>query len=303
MAINFRQLEVFRAVAEIRSFTRASQTLFISQSTVSQHIRELEEYLGIRLFERNRRNVSLTVAGETLLEHSQNIFRMIGSAEAATKQVCNPYRGKLSLGCASTTLLYHLPDVLGEYTRRYPDVELQIIGGTVREIGMQMLSESLDLALVVPPLSTQALEKVVLFVEPFVLVLPAAHPLASRHSLRIEDVEDERFVLNRRGQNTRRLIDRFLFAHRVTPRVAIELAETEPIKAMVARGLGVSLLPRSAFRDRAADQQLKTYPIPRQELCRTLAAVYPRPGTLRPPATAMLDLLKTYFLEKQKAER
>jgi DNA-binding transcriptional LysR family regulator len=228
---------------------------------------------------------------------------MIGTAEAAAKEACNPYRGKLSLGCASTSLLYHVPDILSEYTQRYPDVELHIIGGTVREIAMQMWSGALDLALIVPPLSTQALEKVVLFVEAFVLVLPASHPLASRHMVRIEDVEGERFVLNRRGQNTRRLIDRFLFTHRVTPRVAIELAETEPIKAMVARGLGVSLLPRSAFQGRSVDQQLKTYPIPRQELSRTLAAAYPKPSALRPPATAMLDLLKVYFREKQRAER
>src|SRR5580704_14852799 len=126
MPINFRQLEVFRAVAETKSFTRASHTLFISQSTVSQHIRELEDSLNIKLFNRNRRNVSLTPAGENLLAHGRNIFQLLEEAEMAARTVKDPYCGKLAFGCASTTLLYHLPNILMEYTRRYPNVELNI---------------------------------------------------------------------------------------------------------------------------------------------------------------------------------
>src|SRR5437764_5527142 len=138
MAINFRQLEVFRAVAETCSFTRASQNLFISQSTVSQHIRELEESLNVQLFDRNRRNVALTVAGENLLEHGRNIFQMLEDAEAAARSTKDPYCGKLAFGCASTTLLYHLPVILAQYTRKYPNVELTIAGGTIQDVAMQM---------------------------------------------------------------------------------------------------------------------------------------------------------------------
>src|SRR5689334_9773603 len=115
MSMNFRQLEVFRAVAETNSFTRASHALFISQSTVSQHIRELEESLWVSLFNRNRRTVSLTSAGESLLERGRHIFQLLDEAEASAKTVNDPYRGKLAFGCASTTLLYHLPNILAEY--------------------------------------------------------------------------------------------------------------------------------------------------------------------------------------------
>src|SRR5579884_3186437 len=118
MSINFRQLEVFRAVAETKSFTRASHSLFISQSTVSQHIRELEDSLGVMLFNRNRRNVSVTPAGDNLLEHGRAIFQMLEEAETAAKTVRDPYCGKLSFGCASTTLLYHLPNILMDYARK-----------------------------------------------------------------------------------------------------------------------------------------------------------------------------------------
>lgn len=295
MPINFRQLEVFRAVAQTKSFTRASHTLFISQSTVSQHIRELENSLNIQLFNRNRRKVALTAAGESLLEYGRNIFQMLEEAESAVQTVRDPYSGKLSFGCASTTLLYHLPDILMEYATKYPNVEFNIMGGTIQDISMNMLSGALDLALVVLPLSSPGLEKISLFHESFVGVLPASHALAKKPHLRITDLTRERFILHRQGQNTRKLVDRYLFKHHVTPIVAIELAETEAIKAMVVRGLGVSVLPQSAFRNSGAMQGLRVFPIPRKELSRSLAIVYPRPRELRPAAQAMVDMLQQHF--------
>jgi LysR family hydrogen peroxide-inducible transcriptional activator len=108
--------------------------------------------------------VSLTPAADNLLEHGRRIFRL-EEAETAAKTVRNPYCGKLSFGCAATTVLYDLPDMLMEYTQKYPDVELKITGGTIQEVGTQMWSGALDLALVVLPLSSPAIERIVLFEE------------------------------------------------------------------------------------------------------------------------------------------
>ena len=159
---------------------------------------------------------------------------------------------------------------------------------------MQMWSGALDLALVVPPLNSPALEKIVLFDEAFYGVLASNHPLARKTRLTVADLAGERFILHRQGQNTRKLIDRYLFKARITPRVAIELAETEAIKAMVARGLGVSILPESAFLN-VRRREFKLFPIPRKELWRSLAVVYPRPRPLRPAAAALIDLLQEHF--------
>lgn len=295
MPINFRQLEVFLAVAEAKSFTRASHALFISQSTISQHIRDLEESLNVRLFNRNRRNVTLAPAGENLLEHGGKIFRMLEEAEIAAKTRRDPYCGKLSFGCASTTLLYHLPEMLIDYARRYPTVELHIRSGIIQDVALQLWSGALDLALVVLPLASPAIEKVVLFEEPFVGVVPTGHPLASKLKLRMQDLAGERFILPAQGQNTRKLIDRFLFKERITPRIAIELAETEAIKAMVAGGLGVSVLPRSAFPNARAAEGMRIFPIPRKSLERSLAVVHPKPKPLRPAAVALVEMLQAHF--------
>src|ERR1700730_15933785 len=148
MAINFRQLEVFRAVAESNSFTPSSHAIFISQSTVSQHIRALEDSLQVTLFQRDRRNVLLTTAGQNLLEHTRDIFEMIERAEVAAKTVKDPYHGKLSFGCASTTLLYQLPPILMEYTNKYPNVTLSISSGRIQDISNKKWDRVGDLWLV-----------------------------------------------------------------------------------------------------------------------------------------------------------
>jgi DNA-binding transcriptional LysR family regulator len=295
MSINFRQLEVFRAVAETNSFTRASHSLFISQSTVSQHVHELEDALNLKLFQRTRRNVSLTPAGEKLLEHAQNIFQMLEHAELAAKTVKDPYCGRLSFGCASTTLVYRLPPILQEYADKYPSVELNVAGGTIQDVASQMWSGALDLAIVVLPLSAPGLRKIALFEESFVGVIPARHSLAKRPNLNIKDIRAERFILQRRCQNTRKLVDRFLFKEHITPRVAIELDETEAIKAMVARGFGVSILPESAFLDGRSYTGIRTFSIAPRDLSRSLAMVHRAAATVRPAVSALIALLQQRF--------
>ena len=299
MSIGFRQLEVFRAVAETRSFTRACQTLFITQSTVSQHVQELETELKVKLFDRNRRNVILTSAGENLLQYSRRIFQLVDEAESVVRSVHNPYSGKLSFGCASSTLLYHLPPLLTEYTRQYPNVELKIFGGTIRNVLSQLTSNALDLALVVLPVNLADIRKVPLWDEGFFLVLPKHHRLARRNVLTIEDVAKEQFILHGRAQNTRKVVDRYLFRHAVSPAVPIEIADTETIKAMVAHNLGISILPESAFPKRKATEGLKIFPVSRAELSRSLAIIYPKSRPLRPPALAMIEVLQTRFNSAQ----
>ena len=275
MSVSFRQLEVFCAVAEQLSFTRASQTLFISQSTVSQHVRELEELLAVRLFDRTRRTVALSSAGVKLLAHGRRIFQMLEEAESATRAESDPFSGKVSFGCASTTLLYQLPPILAGYARQYPQVELNIVSGSVQEIAAQLGDKSLDLALVVLPLSSPGMKRTILQEEPFVAVLPARHALSRAKMLHAQDLAQERFILHRAGQNTRRLIEQFFVRSQVRIDVAFELSDTEVIKEMVAHGLGVSILPASTFPPGRQRPDLRTIPVGGKDLHRKLALIYP----------------------------
>ena len=295
MSVSFRQLEVFCAVAEHLSFTRASQVLFISQSTVSQHIHELEGQLNVRLFDRNRRKVSLSAAGAQLQAHGRRIFLMLQEAETATRSQADPFAGKVTFGCASTTLLYQLPPILAAYARQHPQVELNILSGSIQEIAAQLADGTLDLALVVLPLHSPGMKRTILQEEPFVAVLPKSHPLGKAKRLSAQDLAQERFILHRAGQNTRRLIEQFFVRSKVRLRVAFELADTEVIKEMVAHGLGVSILPASTFPPHRPRLDLRTVPVGGQDLHRKLALVYPPTASPMPAVTALASHLERYF--------
>ncbi|MGH9523870.1 MAG: LysR family transcriptional regulator substrate-binding protein, partial [Terriglobales bacterium] len=131
--------------------------------------------------------------------------------------------------------------------------------------------------------------------EPFVAVLPSSHPLARHGRVEIAQLAQERFILHREGQNTRKIVDRFLFRNGISPRVPIELAETETIKRMVSQGLGVSILPVSAFMQRRSGDGLKIFPMPAEDLKRSLSVVFPKQKPLGPPAIAMVELLQKHF--------
>jgi DNA-binding transcriptional LysR family regulator len=295
MSVSFRQLEVFCAVAEHLSFTRASQILFISQSTVSQHIHELEEQLKVRLFDRNRRKVELSPSGRKLLAHGQRIFQMLREAESAARSQADPFSGRVSFGCASTTLLYQLPPILAAYATKFPNVELNIVAGSIQEVAAQLADHVLDLALVVLPLNAPGMQQRLLQEERFVAVLPAGHRLSKARRLRAADLAGERFILYHAGQNTRRLIEQFFMRSKVRIRVAFELADTEVIKEMVAHGLGVSVLPESTCPTARLQSGLVTLPVGGADLRRKLALVYSSTRPLEPAASAFADYIQRHF--------
>src|SRR5271167_836958 len=128
--MDLHQLRVFQAAAKNKGFTRAAEELRLSQSTVSQHIKLLEDELGCPLFLRVGKRVLVTDAGKLLLRYAEKIFHDLKNAEMALREISALQRGAVRLGVGATTLTYRLPHVLGEYTRRFPDIELIVLAGT-----------------------------------------------------------------------------------------------------------------------------------------------------------------------------
>src|SRR5487761_1739885 len=132
--MDFQQLRIFRAVVRSGGFTRASEQLELSQSTVSQHIRQLEDELGCSLFLRVGKRVFVSEAGKVLLVYADRIFHELKNAELAVRELSTMKRGTVRLGVGATTLTYQLPAALGEYKRRYPEIELIVITSTTESL-------------------------------------------------------------------------------------------------------------------------------------------------------------------------
>jgi DNA-binding transcriptional LysR family regulator len=256
--MEFRQLRTFVAIAETRSFTRAAERVHLTQAAVSAQIKALEAEAGMPLFARVNKKVFLTEAGETLLKRAERLLRAHDEALIALAHLGQNERGRLRIGTASTMASTHpLPVILSELKRAHPGAQITVRRATSSEIVAQILHSDLDLGLVSLPVEASDIHAEVLQRDRLVAVVPPSHPLTKQRAVSAAHLAVEHLILGEQGGNTRRLIDLFFEKSGVRPHVAMELGSMSSIMRMVAHGLGVSIVPRSAARDEIAAGRLR----------------------------------------------
>lgn len=269
--MDFHQLKIFYSTVHTGGFTRASRDLHLSQSTISQHIKQLETQLGCQLFMRVGKRVLLTEAGQLLRDHCERIFQDVKNAEMAIRELNGLQRGKVRLGTGATTLIYQLPPVLETYQARYPNIELVIVSDTTDGIIRDVQAQRLDLGLVMQPVAENDLQLTPLCEEELLVALPSRHPLAQKRHLSVNDLRALRFILYEKKTVMRSLIDNFFSSLGVTPQLAMVMENIEAIKSLVGTGLGASVLPEHAVGNDALDKKVRLLRVEGQRLYRQLA--------------------------------
>lgn len=242
--MDLQQLKVFREAAKAGGFTRASEVLHLSQSTISLHIKRLEEELGSPLFLRTKKRVYLNEAGQLLLQYVERIFQEVKNAQMAVQEINQLERGTIRLGSGATTVTYLLPKILGAYQRRYPQIELVVVTGSSETLAQALHQQTLDLAVVMEPvLPTLAIEILPILKEELVFVISNNHPLASKEWFNPEDVSGVPFISFLQGSAMQNQVDQHFNRVGIKPRIAMEMENIESIKALVRAGLGIAVLP------------------------------------------------------------
>ena len=242
--MELRQLRTFVAVAEELHFHRAAQRLFIAQPSVSQQIRTLESELGVRLFDRDRRSVTLTVAGSALLGEARDLIARADHAAAVVRAAGAGERGRLRLSLTRSLTGGIAGEIVKAFRERYPGVELDVtVGNTMMHV-QQLHSGDIDVGFVRPPLLDPELEELALGREPMVCVLPKGHRLTRRSSIRREDLEGEPLVWwpEEHGPGAWREVRQDVFGAPPWPPIARVEPEEERIVSAVAEGAGVSMI-------------------------------------------------------------
>jgi LysR family transcriptional activator of glutamate synthase operon len=268
--MDLHQLRVFQAAVKSGGFTRAGDELHLSQSTVSQHIKLLEEELDCPLFMRVGKRVLVTEAGSVLLQYAEKIFRDLKNAEMAIRELNALQRGTVRLGVGPTTLVYRLPHILRDYKRRFPDIELIVLAGTTEFLLGSLKAQHLDLAIIMPSGPQPGLTITPLGQEEMVIVLNREHPLARRRTLEPGALATLRFILYEKNTAMQNLIDRFFESLGVTPTISMEVENNEAIKSLVRVGLGASILPLCALSNEPADGPLRILRVKGKPLMREL---------------------------------
>jgi DNA-binding transcriptional LysR family regulator len=273
-SMDLHQLRVFQAAVKNGGFTRAGEALHLSQSTVSQHISQLEHELGCSLFLRVGKRVVVSDAGNVLMQYTEKIFRDLKNAEMAVRELSAMKRGTVRLGVGPTTLTYRLPQVLADYKRRFPEIELIVLSGNTEFLLGAMQSQNLDLAVVMQTdVTPKGLNITPLGTEELVVVLNRDHPLARKTALEPSDLAALRFILYEKNTAMQSLIDRYFELLHITPRITMEVENNEAIKSLVRAGLGASILPLCAVAQRSASTELRVLRVRGMPLMRHLAMV------------------------------
>ncbi|MFI5794036.1 LysR family transcriptional regulator [Streptomyces sp. NPDC051677] len=290
--MDLQQMRYVVAVAETSNFTRAAERCSVVQSSLSHRIADLERELGVRLFARSSRRVELTSAGTAFLVGARECLaaadRAVADAAAATGVV----RGRLAVGVIVTTAAVDVPELLQRYRAQHPDVRVVLRSGRSDELAAAIRSGDLDLAFLGLPEGGRptGVETVVLDHDEHVLVVPAGHRLAGAARVALRDTADETFVDFVGGTPARAQSDQAFAAAGLVRDVAYEAGVVELITRLVARGLGIALLPSAYIRPLAADDpELALVPVtdgPHRVEYLAWSRFNPSPAT-----RAMLDVL------------
>lgn len=245
--MDLRQLRYLVALADERHFTRAAARAHIAQPALSQQIRRLEDELGVALVERTTRQVSITDAGELLVTRARRIMTEVDAAHAELEALKGVETGRVSVGTMHTMGPVDLSIVLAIFHERHPGVELTIREESSEELAQMIREDELDVAFlsVTERVESHDLALHQLLEEELVVLLPPQHRLAGRRSVRMADLREEEFISYRPGARLRELLFSAGRQAGFEPRVKLELNESQRIRRLVSRGMGVAILPRS----------------------------------------------------------
>lgn len=243
MALNitFRQLKVFESAARHLSYTRAAEELHLSQPAISMQIKQLEESVGLPLFEQIGKKMHLTSAGREMYTYSQSIGNLLDEAEIVLEELKGVSRGKLAISVA-TTASHFATRLLAAFSQRYEEVTISLDITNRASLRDQLEANQPDLVIMGQPPEGVEVESEAFMDNPLVMIAPANHPLAKEKNLPLKRFEDEHFVVRESGSGTRSSIQRFFDEHGVSFHTGIEMSSNEAIKQAVEAGLGLGIV-------------------------------------------------------------
>lgn len=291
MNFTLRQLQVLSAVARHGSFTRAAQDLGMTQSAVSTSVRHLEAELGLPLFERDTRNVRPTEAGRDLAARVDGLLSDLDNALENARSTAARRRGRVRIAAVPTAVTRLLPPCCAECRSRYPEIDLRIEEMAAEDVAAAVLDGRADLGVLNEGRKNLApLTAIPLGNDIFCLVCLQGHPLARKRTPTWRDLDGQDMVMLDARTGSRALIDAVLRDQGISVRPVQEMSRPEAVAALVAAGMGITVLPELAAPT-AADRVLVTRRLSAPEAFRRMVLVHPPGRTLEGPAALVAEVL------------
>lgn len=281
----FRQLRVFNEVARQLSFAKAARALHLTPPAVTMQVRELEGHVGMPLFDRSGRSVTLTTAGEYMLVYTRKMLATLKDAEDTAARLLKLEVGTLTIGMVSTAK-YFLPHLLAQFRQEHEGIEIRLAVGNREQLVQMLHANEVDIAIMGRPPKELATRAEPFAAHPHVFVAPVGHPLTQAGPLTPEALRGQGFILREEGSGTRAALEKFLLQARVEPRVTMEMASNETIKQAVIAGMGLSFLSLHTLGLELDNQLIALLPIEGAPVVRAWNVVHTLAKLLSPAAEA-----------------
>jgi LysR family transcriptional regulator, low CO2-responsive transcriptional regulator len=291
--MDFDQLATFVYVAKLKSFSRAGQKVFRSQSAVSAQIRQLEQAYRAKLLDRSAKSVELTPAGEVLFEYAEKLLRLRDESVQGVADRGDVVQGRVVFGANEATCLYLLPDIFAEFQRKYPLVHISIYRNFSHKILQRVEDGTVDVGIVTLPAKSPNLKVHHIYKDRMRFMVSNRNPLAHRGKITLDDVAAQPQIFPRTGY-TRQVLDKLFRPYRSRIQVTMELPSIGMIKRFVAADVGVSLISESFARDQVKAGEVKLINVEGVELWRELGLVYRRDRSLPRAAQALIAMIRDH---------
>ncbi len=246
--MNLRDLHYLVAVADYKHFGKAAEACHVSQPTLSQQLKKLEEYLGAQLIERDSRRVQLTALGSEVATRARRIVNDAEALVQLARSASDPLVGELRLGAFPTLAPYYLPAILPMLRQKLPDLKLFLVEDKTPHLVQLVQRGELDAALLALPVPNDGLEAIPLFSEPFLLAVPKLHQFAKRKQIELDDLQGQSLLLLEDGHCLRDQALEVCQLAGAGENATFRASSLETLRQMVAGGIGITLMPQMAVR-------------------------------------------------------
>jgi len=284
------QLRYFCAIADSGSFSRAARLSHVSQPSLSQQIRKLEDELGARLFDRLGRSVRLTELGQTFLPRARAVLRELEAARGDVADRKDSLGGTIAVGVIPTVAPYLLPPHLAAFSRKFPRAQISIVEEITTVLLERLRAATIDLAILALPVRGHEFESFPVLTERLFAALPPNHRLSRLHAISLRDLRSEPFLLLRDGHCFRENAIAACDRARLHPRIVFESGQFTSLLSMVRAGVGVSIVPEMAIDKKSHCTYVR---LADEQAVRTIGAVWLRGRSFSRVHSSFLSLLRT----------
>lgn len=271
--MNFRKLKIFYETALCLNMTKVAKNMYISQPSISQSIHELEEEVGVKLFDRIGKKLFLTTEGEVFLNYTRRILNLYDEGIKTLNDYSHNSKGKIKIGASTTIGIYILPDIIKSFSEKFPDIEISIIIENTTHIKSLILQNEVDFAYIEGEMKCEEINKEKIWEDELVFICGNNHKWNNINTIKSEELSTEKLIMREHGSGSREIVENYLKSKQIDYNIFLELGNTEAIKRTVEANLGISCISEKCIEEKINCGDLNAFKLEERKITRDLVMI------------------------------